>query len=302
MIVYIQKLIDEVLQIADSRGKDGGLATRVQVLSEEVDRLDPRDFLPAAQFTFVDQRRRLRSWNDLASEFWDHLRHYRRGGQFIPGSDKSAMQAVSILDDPSMVETLIAHPLYQYSHAHEEFRQAFVKDCGNLKRVLDSYGGKDCRLVQRQFPFVTNVGLRKIVERDYRELSMILFPGSAWKSTVVMAGSILEAILYDQLTKDATRVISAMAAVNAPKKRKGTLARDILSDKPEDDWKLKDLIEVSVELGIIVGEREKTIDHVLRDFRNFVHTRAELQSKHELGEADATLAKGALEAVYDLLK
>jgi hypothetical protein len=53
-----------------------------------------------------------------------------------------------------------------------------------------------------------------------------LFPGAAWKSLGVMAGSIMEAILYGLLPRDINRIKQAMADANAPKK-KGGVVKDI---------------------------------------------------------------------------
>jgi hypothetical protein len=64
--------------------------------------------------------------------------------------------------------------------------------------------------------------LKGIIERDYKELTLVLFPGGAWKSTVIMAGSILEAILFDLLGSDPATQAKAMASQAAPK-YKGTV-------------------------------------------------------------------------------
>src|SRR5262249_46969295 len=138
------------------------------------------------------------------------------------------------------------------------------------------------------------------VERDYRELAVCLLPGGAWKSAVVLAGSILEAILYDQLTRDAARVAAAMASPKAPRK-KGGVVKDITQDTAEAEWRLSDLIDVCVDLTILPQARADTIDQVLRDYRNFVHPRKELKAAHPCAEAEATLAKGALDAVCNHL-
>ena len=70
-----------------------------------------------------------------------------------------------------------------------------------ISAVLDLYGGEGSKAVTRNFSFIIEPALRNIVERDYKELSLILFPSGAWKSTVILAGSILEAILFDQLSQ-----------------------------------------------------------------------------------------------------
>jgi hypothetical protein len=213
-------------------------------------------------------------------------------------------QGASATDDPSSILRYVQPPFNSFQTAYGELRKVVTADFKSMRDTLAAFGGKECRLVSRQFPFMTDPDLKKIVERDYRQLSMILFPGAASKATVIMAGSILEAILYDQLAKPAV-IAGAMAASKAPTKKGpgGTkVVRDLLSDKFEDDWKLQDLIEVAVELAIVSPDREKTIDKVLRDFRNFVHARKELKSGHAIGESEAGLAKYGLDAVCDHLK
>lgn len=67
----------------------------------------------------------------------------------------------------------------------------------NVIATLNQFGGEGSQVVQRAFKFVKDADLRQIIERDYRELRLKVFPSGAWKSTVVLAGSILEAILFD---------------------------------------------------------------------------------------------------------
>jgi hypothetical protein len=45
------------------------------------------------------------------------------------------------------------------------------------------------------------------------------------------------------------------------------------------------------------AERARTIDQVLRDYRNFVHPKKEIRAEHACSEAEALLAKGALDGV-----
>lgn len=153
----------------------------------------------------------------------------------------------------------------------------------------------------RSLGFVQNADLRKIVERDYRELTQILFPEGAWKSVVIIAGSILEAILYDLLTRDAARIAAAMASPKAPKK-KGGLVKDITQDTHEDEWKLANLIEVAIDLTLLPQAKADTIDQVLREYRNFVHPKKEATLRQELGDAEGMLALGALNGVIDHLQ
>jgi hypothetical protein len=160
-----------------------------------------------------------------------------------------------------------------------------------LRKVLQFYGGPNSQVKSRSFEFVSDHELRKIVQRDYRELSLLVFSAGGWKSSVILAGSILEALLYDVLTRDSATAMKANAASSAPK-LKGKV-------KPIEngDWRLADLIDVASELQILPAERAKTIDQVLRDYRNFVHPKKEIRAQHPCTEAEALLAKGALEGV-----
>ena len=159
-----------------------------------------------------------------------------------------------------------------------------------VSKCPDYYGGEGSRAVSRSFAFINDPDLRTIVERDYRELSLILLPGGAWKSVVVMSGSILEAILYDQLTKDAPTQASAAASSAAPK-------RDIA----KGGWTLHDLIQVTLALKLLPVDRVESIDRILRDYRNFVHPKKELRDAHPCTEAEALLSKGALDSVCNHL-
>src|SRR6266852_2925294 len=142
--------------------------------------------------------------------------------------------------------------LNNYPSISTEYLLIARKVAQSAYEVLDFYGGEGSRAVSRSFGFVKARELRTIIERDYRELALNLLPSGAWKSTVVMAGSILEAILFDGLTADATVKAKARAAQNAPKKL----------DLSKGEWKLHDLIKVAVELGRIPADRADAIDTI----------------------------------------
>ena len=171
---------------------------------------------------------------------------------------------------------------------------------GNLTRlleILDAYTGEGSRAVIKSFPFVSDPKLQRIIESDYKELAVKLFPSGAWKSSVVMAGSILEAILYDLLTSTEDIRIRAISSSKAPRNKSGNVL-----DLEKDDWKLQSLIDVAADIGAIPRERSATFDQVLRDYRNFIHPRKELRAEHPCSEAEALMAKGALDGIYNHLK
>jgi hypothetical protein len=195
----------------------------------------------------------------------------------------------------SRLMVLKAHIRHFVRERH--FNQGALKDkLRELRSLLDSYLGEGSRGVARSFPFITDAELKRIIERDYSELKLKLFPDEAWKSVVVMAGSILEAILFDVLTQPNNKA-NANASLKAPRDK-----HQQPIDITTGDWKLFNLIEVAVDLKILPPERGDAIDQVLRDYRNFVHPKKEVKARHLCNEAEALLAIGALDAVCNHLE
>jgi hypothetical protein len=116
-----------------------------------------------------------------------------------------------------------------------------------------------------------------------------------------LAGSILEALLHDLLTRDQARIHLAMAAKYAPKLKSGA-PKDIQSTARKDEWTLYDLIRVSDELGLVPKAWEASVQAVLREFRNYVHPRKELQMQDKITEGEAFQSLGALMRIHEYIE
>jgi hypothetical protein len=167
--------------------------------------------------------------------------------------------------------------------------------------LLDSYAGEGTGAKKRDFSFVADPAVRSIVERDYRELAIRALPDGSWKSTVILAGSILEAVLYDLLTKEPTLSASAMTSSEAPTKKKGGPVKDITKHTRDEQWSLNDLIKVACDLKLLPHKDEQAIHLVLRDYRNFIHPRLEAKMGIRISEGHATASKGMLDIILDHL-
>jgi hypothetical protein len=274
MVAYIQRIADELSNMLDRAWREPivPLASRLVTLQEEVEKLDPRDFLPERRFDFVEARRRLRCLASTTQDDWDEtLSRWRKG---------------NIDQDGTTLETEI---------------EICARICQQVRSALDAYRGPGSRAIVRSFDFVKDNVLRGIVERDYSELKQIFLPDCAWKSVVVMAGSILEAILFDLLTQTPERVAQAMASPDAPKKREKGVGGGVKS-LTGDEWVLADLIKVAVDLGLLPKEREDAIDEALRAYRNLIHPRREVDRRHPPGESEGSMAWGGLLGVCDHLE
>jgi len=249
MVNYIKEIANEIVKRRIH--EDPGIIGLYVVLAEELDRLDPRDFLPDVQYKFVIAR----------------------------------LEARKIAErNPRNISQSQSYPFFK-NKARE------------ILYCLEKYMGEGSRAEIRPFDFISDPYLREIIKRDYEELSLILFPGMAWKSCVIMSGSILEAILFDVLTADQKLKSKAISSSKAPKYNNGKVKH---IDK--DEWHLINLIEVSVDIGILPEARARSIDQVLRDYRNFVHPKKEIKSQHPCTEAEAFMAKGSLDGVCNFLE
>jgi hypothetical protein len=293
MIAYIQqiaRILVKKFRDAVGFGQLEEVSDYIRALREELDRLDPRDFVADARVRFIEFRFRVRRQDTSQQGMWEQLRHSLAN---VRATRADLMQRTS--DDPLLTtaketESQILNQFLEMSTFFE-----------GVIDVLNLYAGAGSSAVVRSFAFMKDADLRAIVERDYKELRQVLFPDGAWKSTVIMAGSILEAILYDRLTCDPAQINSAMASSKAPKKRAGAV-KDLASDTAEDEWKLVNLIDVSVALDILRSEDADTIHQSLRDYRNYVHPRKELRAARALTEAEAMQALGALDGVCNHLE
>jgi hypothetical protein len=221
-----------------------------QALIDELHGLNARDFLPADRYEFVAVRIDLELW---------HQQHMGN----------------------------VVHFLNEFPR-HEPSKQHARRLMNRIVAMLEKYGGEGWRVRTRSFTFLHDAELCEIIERDYRELTLVLFPGGAWKSTVIMAGSILEAIMVDVLTGDAQLNAQVVTWLKKPK-------------GPLEDWTLVNLIKAAVYAKVLPQDRADTFDQVLRDYRNFVHPLKEKRAGHPCGEGEAQLAIGGLNAVCDIL-
>jgi hypothetical protein len=306
MVAHIRQILNGLIERFENPTVEGvidDITGRLSVLREELDGLITHDFAADARWTFLDLRRRVRNLVSIENHIWLHyatalqkengdintLIDYREKlsrGESVPDHSRESVER----DLTKLRKSIVAN----------ERQLTTVADlCKQVTEVLNSHLGIGSRAQTRSFAFVTDTQLRTIIERDYGDLTRTLMPDGAWKSAVVMAGSILEAILYDQLTKDATTVNRVMTWPDAPKKKKGKVVRDITKNTAEDRWDLADLIKASASthVGLIPQSREDSIDEVLREYRNFIHPKRELRAQHSCTEAEAMLAKGGLDAI-----
>ncbi|MCB4791854.1 MAG: hypothetical protein LHV68_08200 [Elusimicrobia bacterium] len=133
----------------------------------------------------------------------------------------------------------------------------------------------------KEFSFISNTELRKILERDYLEIQRA-YVSECWKSVIILSGGSIEAILMDLLLVNESSAKSSSQAPNKP---------DITK------WDFSDLINVSVDLKLVSSGIEK-LSHSLREYRNLVHPGREIRDKLTFDTEEAKIALEVLHILY----
>lgn len=157
----------------------------------------------------------------------------------------------------------------------------------------------------RELPFIKDSDLRRIAERDLSSLTNAQKTDEA-KSAIILAGSVIEAVLWDviegQRAKDPSGTEAKAASaktvlmVSSPKWR---------GFNPKDDewWTLEQIIGVCGPNGLqVLAERTVGMAHIVRDYRNLVHPRKEREEEKSAGPLrshDAVGAVALMEGVID---
>lgn len=125
----------------------------------------------------------------------------------------------------------------------------------------------------QSFEFISNEGLRKIIERDYQEIQRGIISGN-WKSTIILSGGAIETILLDVIQKDPA---TALSSSKAP------------SETDLNKWDLNDLIEVSLDTKLVTSHLA-SLSHTVRGYRNLVHPGVELRKGLKIEPEEAKIA------------
>jgi hypothetical protein len=137
----------------------------------------------------------------------------------------------------------------------------------------------------RDFDFVEAPDVRKVLE-EYGEQTQRALNAECYLGVIVGCGSVVEGLLTWALLR---REKSALASRKTGKDKQGAV-------RPLREWNLSNLIDVSVDLGLI-GKTAKQASWALKDFRNFIHPYNLLQQS---ARPDHALALSAVAAVIEI--
>ena len=163
----------------------------------------------------------------------------------------------------------------------EAVRTYLRRAIASIEGELEDAGPEDIAGPTLQFSFVKDQNLRDIIERDYPEL-LTAFAASCKKSALVLAGSIIEAILLDHVQQNLTNALKAKSVPNS---------NDPLR------WSLEEFINVSAELRPELAPLQ-TMSHAIRRYRNLVHPAVEIKSPMKVEIEEARVAISLVRIVH----
>lgn len=130
-----------------------------------------------------------------------------------------------------------------------------------------------------QFDFIHEKKFKTILERDYEELSNCISV-QASKATLILSGSIVEAVLTDYFIE------------NLPT---GKSKNDILKSN------LGNLLEYA-ESDNLITKKEKQLGIIIKDYRNLIHPGKEVRTSEEFDFETAKLSKILLDIILNKLR
>ncbi len=133
--------------------------------------------------------------------------------------------------------------------------------------------------MNQDFAFIQDHKFKRILIRDYVEMNNCI-EAKAYKSVIVLSGSIIEALLLEFLTN------------NPP---------DGYTKNKIDKLRFFELIDLSETIDLI-STTTKDLSSVIREYRNFIHPSKELRSESEINEDKAIIASRLVNMVIGNVK
>jgi hypothetical protein len=130
-----------------------------------------------------------------------------------------------------------------------------------------------------RFDFISDDNFRKNFDSDFSELEICL-SNNAHKSVLILAGSIIEAVLIDYLI---------------------SLDKEDLNKDQLLKWSLNKAIDKCAELEII-SQKSKNLSDVVRDYRNLIHPGRAIRTQTFPDGNDAIVAKSLVEIIIKEIK
>lgn len=171
-----------------------------------------------------------------------------------------------------------AYPLQKIRHLKEKISPKQGKSRNQL-------GKTHKKVIYSLLETIANGNMKEYIRQDLSDVENCISIG-AWKSAIILCGSVLEAILSDWINQIDKEVIRRVFLDLYPAKK----------FKKTSDLSLEQLIDIAERIGLIHGYHA-TISDGIRNFRNLIHPNVLLRQKIEPNKAIAEIGKQIILAI-----
>lgn len=212
---------------------------------------------------------------------FDKKGDYAKALQYFEKAASLSGQELHINNVRRIREKIEEHKKKARSQKQKEYREISK----NIKLDYFEQIGYDDSLISR-FSSIQDAGIRDILLRDLKECVIAIATGQA-KNATIMAGSIIEALLYAKLAEKSIKSYVVPT-------RSGT------TNKALKDMALADLLFVAEQEKLITSNSIH-LSHYVRDYRNFIHPAKEIRSTDNISQENVLIMWSILKRLINEL-
>lgn len=221
-------------------------------------------------------------------------------GQQICGDFLSAIEEVFIAngektfplsDEDKQLLSSIRDYLEKYQIYKNNYVKKWLKEIEKFAEKWKNSQETQMEIPEFNFEFIRDTEVKKLLIKDWKEAKEA-FHNKLYKSTIILCGAVLEALLIDALS-----YIKEDAEFSYYQKY---LEHKNKKDKPPkiENWKLYQLIEISKQEGIVTADVAK-ISNIVKDYRNLIHLWAQKRKKLRVNSNIANAVVNLLIIAYN---
>ena len=227
------------------------------------------------------------------------------GGRQICGSFLSAIEEVFINSGEKIYplndeDQQLLNSIQNYLESYRSYKSSYEKRwLQRVEKQAEEWRKKQekpqVEIPEFDFEFIMDKEIKNLLIRDWKE-AREAFHNELYKATIVLCGTVLEALLIDALSCIKEEAKFSYYQKYLEGKNKGNKPPEI------ENWPLYQLIEIAKQQGVITSDVAK-LSHIVRDYRNLIHLWAQKREKLRVDSYIASAVVNLLTVAYnDIMK
>jgi len=227
------------------------------------------------------------------------------GGRQICDNFLSAIEEVFINSGEEMYtlddkDQQLLDSIQNYLERYRSYKSSYEKRwLQGVEKLAKDWGKKQekpqAEIPEFGFEFIRDEEIKNLLIRDWKEARKALY-NELYKATVVLCGTVLEALLIDALSCIKEKAKFSYYQKYLKGKNKGNKPPEI------ENWPLYQLIEIAKQQGVITPDVAK-FSHIVRDYRNLIHLWTQKREQLRVDSHIASAVVNLLTIAYnDIMK